>query len=335
MKVCLICQASIEAGFGHLARTMSFANSIANDPRITTIDIYLIADIPPFDVGKRYGRSPTTISSEKEIPERPYDIVFFDCLEFDYQNLERIKSQAGLTVSLSPIFNNFDLIDVLFTRSGFHDTTHQGQKPSNVYYGPEYTLLGNKLNKISAGRYELNLENERFSLGICMGATDPANKTQELLEILAGWKKPCLIWVAIGDGYKHSIDTLKSTAKNDSVHELVIASTNDSFWSVLQNCSLLLLQGGVTTYEAAYSGIPSINFPRTQNHFRLCSDLVSRGLSWVFDINQENDDAFISLLEELLVNKTLLLEMHIKLKSLIDDNGPKRIFDTVIRQANY
>ena len=334
MRLCFICQASIEAGFGHLARTMTFVNAIANDTRVTSIDLYLVADILPFDVEKRYGRAPIIISSEKDIPERAFDIIFLDCLEIDHKKLERLKSQARLTVSLSPVFNNFNMVDILFTRSTFQDTTHQDKTPLKIYSGPDFSLIGNKLNKISAGLYESNLENGRFSLGICMGATDPLNKTQELLEALASWEHPCLIWVAIGDGYKHNIKVLQDIAKNNSLHELVIASTNDSFWAVLQNCSILLLQGGITTYEAAYCGIPSINFPRSHDHFHLCSDLVSRKLSWIFDVNY-NSHELIKLLEDLSLNKTLLLEMHIKLKSLIDDNGPKRIFDTVVRQANF
>ena len=36
----------------------------------------------------------------------------------------------------------------------------------------------------------------------------------------------------------------------------ILAKTNRSMWRVLGNCSLAILAGGVTSYEAAFAGCP-------------------------------------------------------------------------------
>jgi spore coat polysaccharide biosynthesis predicted glycosyltransferase SpsG len=330
LKLYFICQASNEIGYGHLTRTCNFINKIKDRREVASIDLCVISESDNLDIEKRYNLQPVYFNSEDDIIVEKFDLIFLDCVTLGVRFLELLKSHSRAMISLSPVFNNYDYVDYLFTRSTYKDTTYTNKVPANIRSGAEFTLLGNELTKTTAGRYEENLMRKVFSIGICMGATDPLNMTKLILKVISEWKQPCLIWVAVGDGYKHDVGELKSIAINDSNHELVIVSTNDSFWPVFQNSSVLILQGGVTTYEAAYCGIPSINIPRSVDHMELTSDLLCRELTWVLDFNKNNYDDLLGLLNKIYLNKSMLMDMHFRLKHLIDDQGPQRVMDDLL-----
>jgi spore coat polysaccharide biosynthesis predicted glycosyltransferase SpsG len=337
LKLCFICQASNEIGYGHLTRTCNFINEIKHRKEVDSIDLYVISENIYLNIEKRYLLQPIYINSEEEIIVGTVDFVFLDCISLSDRFLKSLKYKHHVktVISLSPVFNNYNYVDFLFTRSTYKDTSNTNKSPVNIKVGPQYSILGHNLTKTNAGRYEENLMSPIFSIGISMGATDPLNMTKSILTALSNWKQSCLIWIAVGDGYEHNIHDLKDITMNDSKHELVIVSTNDSFWSVFQNTTLLILQGGVTTYEAAFCGIPCINIPRSADHKDLTSDLIQRKLSWsIENFNENNYSPMLDVLDGIYKNKSILMDIHFRLKNLIDNKGPQRIMDVLLNNNN-
>ncbi len=328
--LCFICQASNDAGYGHLTRSCNFINSIKDRHDVGKISLFVISDSVGLDIYKRYGIKPNFVTSEFDINMSKYEFVFIDCLALDLVFLKSIKSKALKLISLSPIFNNYNLIDYLYTRSIYIDSSCTNQAPKVVRSGLEYSFLGNQPIRHSTARYIENLNNSAFSIGISMGATDPMNMTKIVLEEISKWEQPCLIWIAIGNVYSHDIAALHDIALNDSVHELVFVNTADSFWSVFQNSSILILQGGVTTYEAAYCGIPSINIPKCREHMGLTSSLLNENLTWVLDTEKDGYNNLVPLLASIFNDKDLLIKMHVRMKNLIDSDGPNRVMDCLV-----
>jgi hypothetical protein len=257
------------------------------------------------------------------------DVCIFDLMNFDEGNF-RTMGRASTTVSLSPIFNCLSGVDLIFHRTSIpgEDWPAKGAHP-RVSSGLEYTVVGEHCRKISEVTYRHNLELETLSIAISMGGTDAANKTLEVVQRVKQLPEKLLLWVLLGEGYAHSYQSLVDSM-HGCPHEIILAKTNDSMWRILETCSLAILAGGTTTYEAAFAGLPSIITLETKQHFFLVQELGEKGvcLSTGYTFSQSLC-ALNDLVGALNRNRHELLEMHLRSKDLIDGWGVRRIIDEI------
>jgi spore coat polysaccharide biosynthesis predicted glycosyltransferase SpsG len=169
-----------------------------------------------------------------------------------------------------------------------------------------------------------------------MGGGDAANKTLQFLRSLQKCNVPATFWVLIGECYNHSIDLLIKSMDVDHNHEIVLAKTNDSMWSILHNCVIAILPGGVTAYEAAYAGLPTITMSFGSENVFLIQELADSGVtihtgvfstSNLVQLNRE--------VERLYHNRKALLEMHCRCKKLIDGKGCLRIISILENEISF
>jgi UDP-N-acetylglucosamine:LPS N-acetylglucosamine transferase len=84
----------------------------------------------------------------------------------------------------------------------------------------------------------------------------------------------------------------------------------------------------LTTSEACYAGIPSINIPRFGTQATLMQELIDNGLTWFMEKNElGNLQGFIM---DLISDKFVLMNTHLKLKSFQDGLGARRIVDSIL-----
>jgi spore coat polysaccharide biosynthesis predicted glycosyltransferase SpsG len=235
-----------------------------------------------------------------------------------------------MTVSLSPIFNRLLEVDVVFHRTAIRGENWPavGTKPL-VRSGLEYAIIGEHCHRIPEDMYRRNLEREALSIAISMGGTDAANKTLQVVRTIKQIPERLVVWVLLGEGYAHSYQDLVD-AMRGSQHEIVLAKTNDSMWRILSTCSLAILAGGTTTYEAAYAGLPSINTLETDQHLFLVQELVERGLCLCAGRTfPESLGALTSMVSHLNANRQELATMHVRSRGAIDGLGVQRVISEI------
>jgi spore coat polysaccharide biosynthesis predicted glycosyltransferase SpsG len=330
LKVLFICRGSTYDGIGHVTRSRAVARAMC---KIASVKMLIIGDsfVEAFlaDSGIEF----IIVSLENEVKYRVQDImpdiVIFDLTYFNEKDFEEI-AQSRFTISLSPIFNCFGGIDLLFQRT----TALNKSKPSIqinplIKSGLKYAVIGENCRKIREKIYWKNIKNETLSIAISMGGTDAANKTLQIIKKIKEIPEKLLIWVMLGEGYGHSYQDLVDCIRG-SKHEIILAKTNDSMWRILNTCSLVILAGGITTYEAVFSGLPSINTLETEKHYFLIKELVEKGVCLCAGQTFNRSLAKIpKMIKHLIVNRNELFTMHIKCKGLIDGLGVKRIVDEI------
>jgi spore coat polysaccharide biosynthesis predicted glycosyltransferase SpsG len=253
--------------------------------------------------------------------QNKYDVAVLDMLETSDELLLQLKLHTKLLVSLSPVYNKFPEIDILFHRTKYFATS-KGE-PKNIYSGFEYAIIQEHCKKISTSRYENNLQLEYFPVAISMGGGDAANLTLQCLKELKKCKVPATFWVLLGEGYKYSYDELVDEIRRDSLHEILLVKTNQSMWHILQNCLMMIIPGGVTAYEAAYAGIPTIIYEKNPNNNFLLKELSENNVSFIYDNWQNTREK----LEYLYQRKKELLLMHINSKELFGNVAHKLIYE--------
>ncbi len=255
-------------------------------------------------------------------------VIVFDMLRFDPAAFRRLERVATL-VSLSPQFNQMNRVHYLF-----HRTTHEHPEWRNqhtfprIYKGLEYTVLPPGLRRVSTAAYREHLEEERLGIAISMGGSDAPNVTLSLLREFGKTNLRLVIWVALGDAYAHSYDDLLDCAASNR-QEVILLKSNESMWRVMKNASLVLCAGGLTTYEAAFVGLPTINLIRQSDWQYLFDELVISGASFVLPPTPESIRDAVSLVGALDAHRLRLLRCHLSTKGLIADGGAMRIASTL------
>lgn len=328
MKVAFFVRASVNHGFGHLIRSRTLANYIGRNYPSYEVDFFLIGDDM---VGRFYPESPTNVihvQSDRQLEvDQNYEIGFFDTTVLEEQVMDDVVSHVRLPVGLSPVFEHMNKLSAVFHRTKYIDESSKW--PKKIFAGLEYAIIQEDCKKIPTYTYEYNLEQKNFPIAVSMGGGDAANLTLTFLRELKNCKVPATFWVMLGEGYQHSYDQLVEEVKKDSGHEIILAKTSQSMWHVLQNCVLTILPNGVTSFEAAYAGLPSINFQRGEGKEFLIKELIEKKVGFLAgEINVKNLNELNRLIEKLYHDRKILLEYHLNSKRLIRKDNCKRIFET-------
>jgi len=331
MDVLFICKASVRIGFGHLIRSKALASTFhKNLLRRGRVKLIVIGDkelISPLIKSENYENE--IIASERDFVRcvKKWDFIFLDMLTIDDNVFGIIKNNAKHTATVSPIFNRISDVDYFFHRTKYHNLSNE-LLPAKTFMGLEYTIVQPHCIRINAGRFEESINNHSFSFAVSMGGGDASNKTLQFLKSFKKFDLDASIWVMLGEGYKHSFDELIKVAKTNHRHEIVLAKTNRNMWQILQNCLLGFFPGGITTYEAVYSGLPSINFIENESNSFLLKELVENNAAYLINTTNETYWPELNrLIQQLNSDRLMLMEMHLKAKKLIDGKGAERIFE--------
>jgi spore coat polysaccharide biosynthesis predicted glycosyltransferase SpsG len=315
MKILFICKYGIETGMGHLIRSHTLALSIYQN--YPDIKLRFIA-IGQTDIGKkilndtRFDYSIVEDESYVNI-ENQYDVVFIDMLNISDRLMSKLTDIA-CKVSLTPIFNKFKDIDILFHRTKYIEFPQD--KPKNIYAGLEYTIVPESCVRIPTFQYEHNLENEYFPIAISMGGGDAANKTLNCLNELKKCSIPATFWVMLGEGYSHSYDQLINEVRTDTLHEIILVKSNRNMWRIMRNCVLCILPGGITAYESVFAGMPFIAVEQDKRKEVLLKELEENEVCTIVNSFEQLNQT----IETLFWNKKKLFSMHFNSKDLIQRN---------------
>jgi spore coat polysaccharide biosynthesis predicted glycosyltransferase SpsG len=159
-----------------------------------------------------------------------------------------------------------------------------------------------------------------------MGGADAANKTLTVLRALVELNCDTCIWVLLGEGYDHCYNALVETVRGAKRHEVILAKTNRSMWEVMGNCAVAILAGGLTTVEAIYAGLPSLNLFERPEHGEMLEELFDAGICVNAGLFSER--ALTTLrrtVQNLDLDRRRLLDMRERSRGLLDRHAGRRI----------
>jgi len=327
MKYFIYTTGDLQKGLGHLFRIDTFISKKPENVEITLVidcpkDFYYIFDkIYDPTIELNFCNDIELIKSI--INKKKYNAIIIDSLSIDEGIFDLLKQKDIPIVSLSPIFNKMHEIDILFTRNKNAFNNGKGV----CFCGLEYAIINENCKKISDMNYDNNLNASPIQIGISMGGTDINNKTLLVLETLTELGVKALFWVFLGEGYKHSYTNLINSIKRNKNNEIILAKTNKSMWTVLSNCSIGVFAGGLTTLEAIYAGLPSINlYNNTQQIISTGDEIFKLGAANVCNLEKDNLGDYLSGILFKNDLKNFLFHQRERTKNLIDKNAPLRIY---------
>lgn len=115
-----------------------------------------------------------------------------------------------------------------------------------------------------------------------------------------------------------------------SSNEFNIVNSPESLRPYLDSAALLIGSLGMTAYEAAAAGVPSILTAWSEDHLKTALELQSRGVCSSAGLwDQFNPDDLRGIVDDLLSNRAAWESMSAAGKALVDGQGVKRVAERI------
>jgi spore coat polysaccharide biosynthesis predicted glycosyltransferase SpsG len=193
--------------------------------------------------------------------------------------------------------------------------------------GWEWIVLRSQFGESFPPRY-----NSRCSLLIAMGGSDPAGLTLKAVRALDRLDEEFGSVIIVGAGFCHRQslrDLLGQTRRRFTVREDVSEMS-----SAMAEASLAICSFGMTAYELAAMGVPTVYSCLTEDHSESASALVAAGMGISVGVDdQDTETRLAAAVEGLLVDKNARAQMSARARELVDGRGASRIADLLVSTA--
>lgn len=326
----LATRGSVLDGLGHVMRSRAVAEELARMG--ATPRLLVLGDDSSEALLRHSGLPFEYCADDHALADRVEEIgarsVGFDMLRFDPAAFARV-ARGRLTFSLSPVFDQLARVDHLFHRTTHEDPAWAGRSPfPRIHKGLDYAIVGERCRRIPTPVYRAHLKGEPLSLAISMGGADAANRTLDILRTLSAARCSLLVWVVLGEAYTHSYEELVASVRGTK-HEVILVKSNESMWRVLQNSCLLICSSGLTPYEAAFAGLPTIVLPERPEAVFLVRELEEKGACLVLPPGC-GPERIIPVVEAWEANRAEIFARHLAGKRLIRAQGTRQVARTIL-----
>lgn len=159
---------------------------------------------------------------------------------------------------------------------------------------------------------------------VSMGGSDPFNLTVPVLHELEKISHPIDLTIIIGPGFKDH-EQLSAWQKKTSLNHRVEIEPKD-MPGLFAAHDLAVIAFGMTAYELAILGVPSVCLTISDDHAQSASVFLDAGLSLVFPSSVSNEPGFLSNQLQRLMNDPMTVQQMSKLAlEMVDGGGAARI----------
>jgi len=200
---------------------------------------------------------------------------------------------------------------------------------TRLLLGPDYFIFRQEFVKAAgAGR---EIKKDARNILITMGGSDPSNLTLRIASVLAGLNRTSLnLRIVIGMGYSESVKPeLESIlAGYRGNYELITGS--DNMADLMLWADLAIIAGGLTKYETAVTGTPSIIISSSEREAAMCEEFGRGGSALHLGHISETSEADIAkAIEKLLEDDILRTQMAKRGKEMVDGKGVERVISEI------
>lgn len=271
MNILFRCDGSTEIGMGHIVRCLALADELHNDfacnvtfaMRESELGIQKVKETYPVIVAEQNDFN-YEIWLTHSIKETEANILIMDMRDgLSRDALRKIKQITSVRV----ITIDDPEDKRLESEMAFYPPVPQVKEMNwadfkgKLYIGWEYVILRKEFLKTFP-----KPENDVPNILISMGATDPKNMTEFVLEALAEIRVPFHAQIIVGNGYEHKEKLFEELSRVKFRHQVLVNPPN--IVELMSKADLAIISFGQTAYELAALRIPAIYLCLTDDHCR-------------------------------------------------------------------
>ena len=360
MKIVFRADASIQIGSGHVMRCLTLADALrerGTDVRFICRDLPghlggVLADkgypvhwlpapgddgtaIPAHTAHSAWLGVPWAVDAD-QTREQLAGLPEIEWLIVDHYALDRAW-ESGMRPLVKRIMVIDDLADrphdcdLLLDQNlyGGMEQRYAGLVPADCrpLLGPRYALLRPEFREARQTLRQRDGVVRRIL--VFFGGADPSNETAKALRAIQRLERPDIaVDVVVGSTNPHraEIEALCAELPNASFHCQVA-----NMAELMARADLAISASGLTSYELAYMGVPSLLLPLNPIQAPFAARLAACGVAVSTGFVKEFPfTAFIEILQKLLISDTHRLSLINAGKALFDGNGVWRVADLLI-----
>ena len=328
-NLAIVVNGNSRIGNGHLYRCLSIAKEKVFD---SFHIMFLVPEDCNTDLLLKPGYNVVAIDINSQgailqhLFENSIDIVLIDLVLDDYKKLFFLKKYRDkLFISTVTLFDFED--QIRFEHLSFFPDF---ENDNEIWLHNTGTLkcMG-KSYIVLNGTHGESIE-ESGDVIIAMGGGDQYGLTLKAVKALRMLNYDCL--VLINSNHK---DYDEITAIINEVDNIRVANHVESFIHLISKFKLIILNGGLTRYEAVYALTPFLAISIHTQQYNITEKLTRYGVGINLGIVDSLTSNYISLkVNDLLANSCKIEEMKSRMIGLISDRGSFNIASRIIDNYN-
>ena len=340
-------------GLGHIMRCLAFAQGLE---KIGAKSIFVIRDYEPkvAEIIQRYRHTVEPILKSCSFQEdllltsalanqhRAKLIVIDLCNVNSLANLDKyseyiqgLKDTGRFLITIDDVNEMHFPSDIVINHNyGAKNMNYESGKGVKFLLGPAYFIFRKEF--VEAAKAKREIKKDVQNILVTMGGTDLLDLTLKVVRALSKSGKTfnLNLRIVLGIGYKDAKkrelnETLKNYRGN---YELIQGSDNLAelmLWS-----DLAITGGGLTKYETAVTGTPSIIIPQVAYQAEVAKEFERKGTALNLGLGDSVEEEDIAdAVGRLLRDDTLRAEMSKRGKMLVNGKGIERIISEIPDEA--
>lgn len=346
MKKALVrADGSVEIGMGHIVRCIGLAQELE---KAGFESFFVVKSFEPSitELIKSYGFKveliPKDYSLQQDknalisfIKQHRAELVVTDLSTDDILNrrdeylayLCDIKKHDSLLLTIDDLnVMNFPSDIVLNPNYGARELPHRLNKHTRYLLGPDYFIFRQEF--IEAARAGRTIKTEAINILVSMGGGDLQSLTYKVLKALSALSETEELTYRILPGvdaspYRQCIltEALRNFKGSYEFHSSKNSVAASMLWA-----DLAITGGGLTKYETAVTGTPSIIIPQIKHQEELAKLFAQEGSAlFLGPSDGVAEETITPAVERLLRDESLRAEMSSRGKKLVDGKGVERV----------
>lgn len=251
-------------------------------------------------------------------------------LEEYHRYLQALKAADRFMIILDePVETDFSHCLQIIPYYGAENMNLRPRGGMKLLMGPKYFIFRQEF--VEAARAKRDIRKDARNILVTMGGSDPSNLTTRIIKILAGMNRgPLNLQIVIGMGYAGSVKPeLESILEGYRGNYELIMGT-DNMADLMLWADLAIIAGGLTKYETAVTGTPSIIISSYEREAAMCEEFERGGSALhLGPINEISEVDIAKAIEKLLEDDVLRAEMAERGRAMVDGQGIERIISEI------
>lgn len=318
---------SKEIGMGHIVRCLALADELKNNnPDLEVVFITKYEEGKKLIEEKNYNVILVIDEGISQIRNLAKEdtLLITDFLDTDNQYISEIKKITGLKVI--SIDNNTKLkridSDILINANVLDEEEMKVIGSTRYFLGPKYMILRKEFEEARKEKEGKKIKDTVKSVFVMFGGTDPRGFTLKVANALRNIHDEVHINLIMGPAFSYSNKLNKVLSKTNRKFDYMINPKN--LIEIMKNADMAITATGITLYELATFGIPSIVIPQAEHQEDIAKAFEKSGACINIGKSPDNKLIYESTIM-LMENKLLRKQLSKNAKVLVDGKGAKRV----------
>lgn len=339
-------------GLGHIMRCLGFAQGLE---KIGVSSVFVIRDYESnvAEVIQQYGYGVESIPESCDVKEDLHltselanqhnaELIITDLCNSDtlanpgeYRRyLQGLKDTGKFLITIDDLNEMAFPSDIVVNPNyGAEKMSYRLNGSTKFLLGPAYFIFRQEFMK--AVKTKREIRKDAHNILVTMGGSDPLRFTVKVARALKGLRIALLnLRIMLGPGYPDSIRQEANKALDDFRGNYQLLRGSDSMAELMLWADLAITGGGLTKYETAFTGTPSIIISQVSHQAELAAEFEKEGTALNLGLGTRvNEGKIAEAVANLLRNDTLRAEMSKRGRKLVDGRGIERIISEIPQEV--